>query len=304
GDESCLFELSSDSGYNDGSWHNVESKFYGNPTNPTLDLYVDGSLEATTKEWLCPMLDEDFETAKIGQNSNNESDYFEGVIDEVKIYKNYEPDQPPSDPTISGEQNGNVGTSYEYTFTSTDPEGGTVSYYIKWGDGDITDWTTPQASGTPYKESHTWSESGTYTIEAKARDTQGAESNWGTLTVEISSSEANLKIRLNAINIGQVSANIENVGVGSVSDIEWDLTVEGGLFRLTKRINANATGTIETLGAGETQTVQTPDNSITLKFGMAKVTVTATVGDQTFNHEQYVLVIGRLIFARPLILRP
>ena len=92
--------------------------------------------------------------------------------------------QPPVAPSISGKINGAAGTSYPYTFTTTDPDDDNVSYYIEWGDGSITDWTALQASGPPgYGESHIWSEKDTYTIRAKAKDTYGAESEWGTLVV-------------------------------------------------------------------------------------------------------------------------
>ncbi|MCK5636652.1 MAG: PKD domain-containing protein, partial [Thermoplasmatales archaeon] len=92
--------------------------------------------------------------------------------------------EPPNTPTIDGPTSGKAGTSYPYTFTSTDPDGDQVSYYIKWDDGSITDWTAFQASGPPgYSESHKWDEQGTYTIEAKAKDTYGVESDWATLEV-------------------------------------------------------------------------------------------------------------------------
>ena len=83
---------------------------------------------------------------------------------------------------IAGPINGVAGTSYDYDFTATDPDGDYVQYYIKWGDGD-TEWTSFTASGTALKVSHTWSEKGDYTITAKAIDTYGAESQWLTLSV-------------------------------------------------------------------------------------------------------------------------
>ena len=180
GDESCLFELSSDSGYNDGSWHSVLIKFYGDMTDPTLEIYVDGSLEGSLTDWLCPMLDEDFLTAKLGRNSNTEEDYYNGILSDVRIYKNSDPGKRPSNPVITGEDDGNAGTPYTYTFTSSDPDGDTISYYIKWGDGDTTSWTS--ASSSPYQEDHTY-ESGTFTIEAQAKDNTGLTSWWGTYQV-------------------------------------------------------------------------------------------------------------------------
>ena len=94
--------------------------------------------------------------------------------------------EPPTAPNIDGPSSGKPDTSYEYTFTSTDPDDNDVSYYIKWGDGNIIDWTTFQASGPPgYSKRYTWSEKGTYSIEVKAKDIYGAESDWATLEVEM-----------------------------------------------------------------------------------------------------------------------
>jgi hypothetical protein len=94
------------------------------------------------------------------------------------------PNTPPEKPDINGPTSGNAGTSYPYTFTSTDPDGDQVSYYIKWGDGGITDWTSFQASGPPgYSESHTWILQNNYTIEVKAKDIFGNESGWATYTI-------------------------------------------------------------------------------------------------------------------------
>lgn len=92
---------------------------------------------------------------------------------------------PPTDPTITGPPTGKAGTAYNYEFTSTDSNGDKVSYYIEWGDGEITDWTSFQNSGLKYTGSHTWGSQGTYTIKAKARDIYGVESDWREKQVEI-----------------------------------------------------------------------------------------------------------------------
>jgi len=89
---------------------------------------------------------------------------------------------PPEIPDIDGPTNGKAGTSYDYDFTATDPDGDDVKYYIDWGDGD-TEWTGFSASGTPVIVSHTWAEEDTYTITAKAQDEYGLESDWATLEV-------------------------------------------------------------------------------------------------------------------------
>ena len=58
-----------------------------------------------------------------------------------------------------------------------------VYYYIDWGDGQTTVWVGPYNSGAIATVSHQWTEEGTYTVQAKAKDTQGIESGWTTLEV-------------------------------------------------------------------------------------------------------------------------
>ena len=90
---------------------------------------------------------------------------------------------PPETPTITGPTSGNVGTPYTYTFNSVDPDGDDVEYYIKWGDGHVEMWDGPHASGVDVNIAHTYTREKTFTIEAKARDSFGEESDWGTFTV-------------------------------------------------------------------------------------------------------------------------
>jgi len=93
--------------------------------------------------------------------------------------------QPPTPPSIQGPMNGKTGTSYSYSFTSTDPEGDDISYYIEWGDGQIQDWIGPYPSGTKVTIDHTWSRQGSFTLQAKAKDRDGRVSDWGDLEVSM-----------------------------------------------------------------------------------------------------------------------
>ena len=92
---------------------------------------------------------------------------------------------PPTNPTISGPNSGKPGITYSFTFISSDPEEEDVSYYIKWGDGTEYNWSSFQPSGESYSENYEWSTQGTYTIESKAKDIHGTESDWGTLTINM-----------------------------------------------------------------------------------------------------------------------
>jgi len=94
--------------------------------------------------------------------------------------------QPPGAPDVDGPTQGKVEVEYDYTFVTSDPEGDDVYYRIDWGDGQVEDWFGPHDSGKTVTKSHTWSSQETYTIKAKAKDADGAESGWGELTVTIS----------------------------------------------------------------------------------------------------------------------
>jgi len=91
--------------------------------------------------------------------------------------------QPPAIPTITGPAKGKVKVATAYNFTTTDPNGDEVYFFIDWGDTTNSSWIGPYPSGDIITESHTWSKKGDYTIRAKAKDIFGNESGWGILKV-------------------------------------------------------------------------------------------------------------------------
>ncbi|HIH28320.1 MAG TPA: PQQ-like beta-propeller repeat protein [Thermoplasmata archaeon] len=89
----------------------------------------------------------------------------------------------PTAPTIIGKIKGKVERSYDYIFRSTSPVENDVFYQIDWGDGSITEWLGPYDSGKSITMNHSWSEKGTYTIKARAKDTDNLWGPWGELKV-------------------------------------------------------------------------------------------------------------------------
>jgi outer membrane protein assembly factor BamB len=89
----------------------------------------------------------------------------------------------PTTPIILGKINGNVEKKYDYTFRSTSPVGNDIYYQTNWGDGKITDWLGPYDSGASITLNHSWSDKGTYTIKARAKDTDNLWGPWGELEV-------------------------------------------------------------------------------------------------------------------------
>jgi len=102
--------------------------------------------------------------------------------------------QPPRIPIIAGPTTGNARQSYDYSFLSTDPEGDGIFYYIDWGDSSNSGWTGPFQSGEQINLSHTWTTRGTYIIKAKAKDGYGVESSWGTLSITMPKSQAQMTL--------------------------------------------------------------------------------------------------------------
>jgi hypothetical protein len=91
--------------------------------------------------------------------------------------------QPPLPPQINGPHQGAPGTSYRFDFQTTDPQGDNIWYFVDWDDGSNSSWQGPYVSGTSIHLMHSWAEKGNFTVKAKAKDTYGAESDWGTLNV-------------------------------------------------------------------------------------------------------------------------
>jgi parallel beta-helix repeat protein len=92
---------------------------------------------------------------------------------------NTEPDKP----MIDGPTNGNIGETYDYAFTIIDPDNSSIYLFVDWGDSTKTGWKRPYESGQQVVLSHKWSQKGTFTIKAKAKDPYDAEGPWGELSV-------------------------------------------------------------------------------------------------------------------------
>jgi len=105
------------------------------------------------------------------------------------VYK-YLLNPPPEIPTISGPTSCRKNVEYTYTIVTTDPNHVSVYYLFNWGDNTENEWIGPYVSGEKVKVKHTWSENGTYSITAKAKDYYDHESDWSDpLTVNVSKSK-------------------------------------------------------------------------------------------------------------------
>jgi hypothetical protein len=95
---------------------------------------------------------------------------------------------PPSTPVITGTESGKVGEEYTYTASSEDPDNDDIQYKFKFGDDVETGWLNPN-SENDRTYNHAFDEEGDFVIKAKAKDSHGAETNWGTLEVSMPKSK-------------------------------------------------------------------------------------------------------------------
>ena len=85
---------------------------------------------------------------------------------------------PPNTPVISGPAYCTIGGEYIFGLVTTDPEGDDVYYFVDWADGDTSGWLGPYYSGIEGAAHHTYAQKAAFVIHAKAKDTNGAESDW------------------------------------------------------------------------------------------------------------------------------
>ena len=93
----------------------------------------------------------------------------------TKAVGNRAPDTP-SKP--SGPSSANKGENICFTTATTDPDGDELFYWFDWGDGTNSYWIGSYYSGDTVYKHNSWSVPGTYNIKVKAKDPEGAESDW------------------------------------------------------------------------------------------------------------------------------
>ena len=192
-----------------------------------------------------------------------------GVV--ATVYITIIENEPPETPDLpSGPTFGYFNTPYEYTASTTDPDIDQIYYMFYWGNGTYSDWLGPYDSGETCTESHTWTVGGNYEVKVKAKDVHDAESNWSdSIMVHIAAPA--LEIRQITGGISKVSAKIKNNGDAPTSQVNWSISIKGGILGL---IDVTVSGTISSLNINEEAIIDTNDASI-VGFGLVYITVTA-----------------------------
>jgi len=139
--------------------------------------------------------------------------------------------EPPSIPVINGETNGKNGNEYEYSFTSTDAKEYDIYYHIDWGDNSTEEVVGPNPSGDTVTAKHTWIEEGIYSIRAKAKNTNGLESDWATLEITMPRIKENMiNSKDFVIEIGKGDFQLGEDNITGIADIYLFLTYDSSGF--------------------------------------------------------------------------
>lgn len=177
---------------------------------------------------------------------------------------------PPNTPNKpNGPTTGEIGIEYTFTTSTTDAQNNDVYYMVSWGDS-ISDWLGPYTSGETVSFQHTWNFVGDYSITVKAKDTEDLESGWS----EASSMSivAMPRIEIGAITggFGGITAEIKNVGAAEASNVDWSISINGGLVLLGRE----SSGTFTKIMPGFAPKAKTG-----FMFGFGSVDILVTAGE-------------------------
>ncbi|MCJ7697000.1 MAG: PKD domain-containing protein, partial [Thermoplasmata archaeon] len=200
-------------------------------------------------------------------------------------YATAPPNNPPNTPGApSGPSNGYVDVEYDFTASTTDPDGDNISYMFDWGDSNNSGWVGPYASGTPAHASYMWAATGDYQIKVKAKDENGGESNWSLAhTISIVAGPI-LKIENITGGLFKIKATIKNIGEGAANNINWSIKLTGGLVLLGK----DTSDLISTIASGGEQSIA---SKLIIGFGKTVITVTATAPDNSATKQQNATIL-------------
>jgi hypothetical protein len=167
------------------SW--IEFDFPDLSVTPGNTYFIISSTINTTDNWYAWGLSLDntsYLNGTIYFSVNDEFNWSEEPGGDMTFMTYGRENNPPNEPLIQGEIEGKNGVEYTYDFSTSDPDGDDVYYYIDWGDGTpVEEWIGPYTSGVVVHVKHTFEAKGTYQIKAQAKDAAGALSPWGYLEV-------------------------------------------------------------------------------------------------------------------------
>ncbi len=219
-----------------------------------------------------------YQTAYDLGDTGEDNDYGWGMVDayEAVLHTNLPPEDPQKP---SGESEGVTNIEYTYSSSTIDPEGDQILYLFDWGDNTTSEWLGPYDSGATVNAVHAWNDVGDYEIKVKAKDINGSASGWSD-PLSITIIQAPL-IDIFIIRGGffKVNTVINNVGAVEATNVNWEITLEGGtIFR-----GRTTTGTITSIPPQDGVQIF---SDIILGLGEVRVKVTAEIPESIDSRDQ------------------
>jgi len=179
----------------------------------------------------------------------------------------------------------------EYTFCIEIPDGPDAEpFYViwDWGDGNPSEWLGPYAPGEIACASHSWNEPGVYDIRVKLKNEYGHESNWSDpWSIQIYAPA--FKIEYIKGGVGEVCAEIKNVGEWNATNVNWSIDIPSMIPG-----HWHWEGTISNLPVGESEIVCSDDFIVGLSLTTTTVTADAEYVD-TITEKEDVLIFLILV---------
>ena len=198
-----------------------------------------------------------------------------GITQWISLVYPTVPNRQPDQPDFSGPSSGQTGEEIDFTITTNDPDYDEVFYMINWSDGSEELLIGPYNSGEDALINHIWTETGLYSIQAKAIDSYDSESD---LTIfEFSLSKTELEIVAISGGFGSVTIDIKNIGENIAEEVSSIVSVKGGLFseiNLTHTCSGcSSCGT--TLDPGAVKTENTREVGFIIGLGSIEISASA-----------------------------
>jgi len=204
------------------------------------------------------------ETHDIQPEEPQYNDFPENIGSIISLHPTNLAPENPQKPI--GPEEGIILEEYSFFTSTTDPEEDQIYYWFDWGDNTNTGWLGPFISGTSIEESHTWYDSGNYSVKVKAKDEKNSESDWSEpLTINIS--KPVLKIETIKGKFFKVNAPIRNTGNAYANGVNWSINLQGGIVLIGEETN----GTISSISPGGEEIIS---SGIIFGFGQTRIFVT------------------------------
>ena len=220
--------------------------------------------------------------------------YENSTHDFILIPKNSSGINPPTGPT-----EGLINDTLTFYFDiPQDPQHDSILLQWYWDDGSFTDWLGPYSAGEIASASHTWTTPGDYYILVKLKDIHGSINTSDTLQIHIL--EGPQIIILPGLIQGgrnKVTATIENIGDIDAQNIQWSITITGGILG---KINSISNGTITLLNPGNEAIITI--NTKILGFGSIDIIVYAKANNtDPISQQIFGLVFFIYIYTPPIL---